>query len=258
MTTVDYPQNGWLFPDKRPFWDKTRPDLPYSDAQPKGTEMTARKNTTAQTAAKTTTKKGTTMTTKKNAQATTNETPLTGKEKRAADLAALKAKYDAPAFETVINIHNVLKAQYEAEHMGKDSAPKPLYATDDEIEYLCWFANEQGWTNNAFVSKSQLPAVHGTPREGAVSVKLFGPMGRPGTYFNYDDIEWEYEEGPVYDPEVAAATKKAFGEKRKANRANVQQLGLPNGTVMMVDINNKRAMANYLAACNAINAAMTA
>ena len=245
----------WLFDDVRPFWAE---DLPETHVLEEYTaEMRRRKEAKMTTAAKksaaATTKKETTMTTPTK-ETTMTETKLTGKEKRAAELAALKEKYDAPAFDIVINFHNVLKAEYETEVKGEPVAPRGIYATDDEIEYLCWFAREMGWTNNAFCSKSQVPVLHGKVKDGAVGVRLFPKAGGPGTYYNYDDIEWENGEGPVYDPELARDQHRGYLDARKARRANVQMLPLPNGCLMPVDINDKRALKNYQAAVDSLKA----
>lgn len=199
-------------------------------------------------AAKTTTKKETTMPEKK----------LTKEEKKAAALAQtqaiideLKKKYDEPAFTDPINVHNILKA----EALGKE--PVGLYVSDLDKELLVWKGTDLGWTTNGFMTKNQVAVCHGTIPEDAPSIVLHSPTGFPATYYNVDDIEWENGE-PVYDDDIRKEQGRERRAKTAAKRASVQKLGLPNGMTMDVNINDKKAMAAYLAACNAITAAMSA
>ena len=174
----------WVFEDHDP-WDDG-PVMQFTNGRfnERETIMTTKTARTASTTTAKTARKSTTANAKETTMTTTPKpapTKLSGKEQRAAELAELKAKYDAPAFTDPVNAHNILKAIYEAEQTGEEVAPKGIYAAPDELEYLCWIAREYGWTNNAFVSKSQVPALHGVVKEGARSVKLFPVKGFPGT-----------------------------------------------------------------------------
>lgn len=215
---------------------------------------TTKKSTTA----KTTTTTAKTATAKKGTAMTTDAKKLTKEEKKAAALAAtraeideLKKKYDAPAFENPVNVHNILKA----EALGKE--PVGLFVSDLDLELLVWKANELGWTTNGFMTKNQVAVCHGTIPEDAKSIVLHAPSGFPATYYNVDEIEWENGE-PTYDDGIRKEQGRIRRAARAKKRANVQKLGLPNGTLMPVDINDKRAMKAYLDACAAISAAMSA
>ena len=213
----------WLFPDMRPFWDTTRPDMPKAlgtfTSCRKESEMTTKKNAATTTA----TKKETTMTTPTK-ETTMTETPkkMTKEEKKAAAIAArqkeiddLKAKYDAPAFDNPINVRSVLRAIYISDTTGKEKAPAAIFISDLDKEFLCWYSNERGWTNNGFMTENQVAECHGTIPEGVEGVILHGPTGVPTTYYNVDDIEWEKGE-PVFDDESEAGYK----ERSKARRDN--------------------------------------
>lgn len=200
----------------------------------------------------------TAITKKENTTMTTDAKKLTKEEKKAAALAAtraeideLKAKYDSPAFEDPINVHNILKA----EALGKP--PVRLFVSDLDLELLVWKANELGWTSNGFMTKNQVAVCHGTIPEGAKSIVLHAPSGFPATYYNVDEIEWENGE-PTYDDEIRKEQGRTRRAARAKKRANIQQLGLPNGTLVPVDINDKRAMKAYLDSCAAVSAAMSA
>lgn len=213
------------------------------------TTMTTKKTAAAKTA---TTKKESTMT---KTATKTDDKPMTKEEKRAAaearrraEIDELKAKYDAPAFEDPINFHNILKADFT----GKPAAG--LWVKPIEVEYLCWVANERGWTNNAFATATQIHTCHGTIPEGEEGIRLYNPNSAPNVYYNYDQVVWENGEGPVYDDEIRKESARDWRERRKASKAKERLLPLPNGVMMKVNLNSKRSLKEYNDACEALKA----
>ena len=146
----------WLFPDMRPFWDTTRPDMPKAlgtfTSCRKESEMTTKKNAATTTA----TKKETTMTTPKPSFA----------DRTAARIAArieLQQTITAAVQEPTVG---------EPKHVLPGKTAANLCDDPVEIEFLRYAATFYGWTTDEFCTEAQAKKFGGTLVEGAEGIDL--------------------------------------------------------------------------------------
>lgn len=168
MSYVQSHPAGWLFADKRPFWDTTRPDLPYADCNWRSTTTTdasvgkeptmATKNTAAKSTAKTT------ANAKENTMS--NETKTSYNDRSAAKVAdraklqeTILAKVKEPSIPEVTHILP-----------GKTAAN--LCDDPAEIELLRYAAAYYGWDDVAYCTAAQAKKFGGTVKDGAQGFDL--------------------------------------------------------------------------------------
>ena len=212
---------GWLFPDKRPLWDTSRPDLLYADCNwgPTTTDASVREEPTMATTTKTATTK--TAAKKENAVniPTIEKNNLANRIALHNDLFAL---VNAANVEPTDDVENCCP--------GKDIDN----LTDDPVEqaflpYVCAFF---GWEPK-LCTESQAKANGGTLKDGAQgwpalwatkTTKTGKNAGKSSTWcqFVYPMSAFDWKSGaPAYDEEKALrdAVEKAKKELERAEKA---------------------------------------
>lgn len=208
----------WLFPDARPFWDTSRPDLPFADCNWHPTNESKEDETMTKTAAKT----AKTAATKKET-AVKKETTMTNEPKKSAytlkkdAAAAFRAEYldaveDTEPLEGVTSclpgksIMNLTDDPAEQLLLAKAAAFFEMgttFCTESQAKKFggTLLEDEQGWLVN-WKPK--------TSKDGNVSVWT-------AVVYPVDAFEWENGE-PTFDEQLDAE-RKARRAKRAANRA---------------------------------------
>lgn len=250
----------WLFPDSRPFWDTSRPDMPYADCNWKGTTMT---NTIEQpTIAEFPTeftdapKKGKTYVATKKPKPETGkptiiaetehvdlteekETPMpkktaaakTAEPKTATKKAGRKPRMTVAEvkerFESgVAEVRKLYGDAKPIEQPYNPAKPNGVLNRDPEWnEALQFIAADLGWTDNRFAYRGQILANGGKIREGAYGVPSFFNNQYHYVY-NFGDVEWP-------DGKVPTEWKKTERKPRAAKKTPTKQADAGTAPVVM-------------------------
>ena len=222
---------GWLFSDRRPFWDVTTPDMPYADCRATTTADAVRKEPIMATK-----KNVKTNTTEETAMAETTAKKLTPEEREARKqeryaanraahdkaVADLLAKKPEPAFDgDPIFFINELDGERQGK---KPTSPLKLtgkYAEHDakEMEYLRLAASVMGWDDVEFATVAQAARYQGAlADEDAVGWTMQSGETFWFTVYPYSAFVWDTESGdPEYDEDKGLA-KELRRAQREANR----------------------------------------
>ena len=209
----------WLFPDVRPFWDTSKPNVPFADCNWAPTNESKEDTTMTKTAAKTA---KTTAAKKENTMNNEPKKRLTREEWKAqyiADLTAkadeLAAKHEGDELPTPINLYHKLNN----ERIG--TPMKSLYASELEMRVLALTCLENGW-DAEYMTANQAGDYSGKPKDDAVGIKLHGKYVAKGyIFYNVNDIEWEFGE-PVWNEDVATERQNTYAQydaERKVRNA---------------------------------------
>ena len=235
----------WLFPDSRPFWDKTRPDLPYVDCNWKGTTMpkTIEQPTIADfpteftdspKTKKATTKKGDKTMTKKTAVPKTAEPKTAAKKterKPRMTVAEVKERFESGVAE-VRKLYGDAKPIDAPYNPSKESG---ILNRDPEWnESLQFIAADLGWTDNRFVYGGTVTANGGKPKEGAYKVPSFF-NGRYAYVYNVGDIEWPDGKVPT---EWKKTERKARTSKKTPTKHDAPVVMAPAPKLLHIKLPN--------------------
>lgn len=228
--------DGWLFPDQRPFWDKTKPEMPYADCNwaPNeskedtmktipaafGTEVKPVNEPKKETAMPKTTKKETKMNESKPA---TKKTRMT--------VAEVKARFESGVAE-VRKLYNDAQPIDKPYNPAKDNGV--LNRDPEWNEQVRYIAADLGWTDNRFLYKSYIEANGGKLKKGAYGVPSFFGKGFTPVY-NIADVEWP-------DGKIPTEWAKAQRKPRKSGFKPVT-LNIPGGGTMTV--HSKAELRDY-------------